>query len=1284
MRNAPPELIDGRFRVERLVARGGMGSVYFARDLRDDGAAIALKVIDSSGGDSSASSGESSSASTNGEDAGREAELLSELRHPAIVRFVSSGTLVDGRSYIAMAWVDGEDLGRHLGDRALTVADTLRLGRRIAEALAVAHKIGVIHRDIKPANIILTDGCPELACLVDFGIAQVTSRAHHRGGTPGFAAPEQLVSGGEVDARADVFALGRVLIACLLHGVRDHGDEETPATDVTPGDLRPGTAAAGETLELSVLCPSIPPALEDLLRQMVAPRREDRPAHAGVVAAALQALAATTADVDGSVVSARENQLVATLCLPPDATRGPQAAAVQELFTRHDARPAAADATCEFVHLFDGDLITRAARCALELQRLLPDAAIALAIHQVRGDIAAPRLEAAELLRRMIAEGRRGVGLHMVAARLVGVRFEVESGPAGARLIGESPPAGDHRRLGRSSPFVGRDNVLAELRAAFDDSRERPVAVVVTGDGGMGKTRLAHEFLDRLERSPEPPRVMRVRGDSVAAASPFALLAQLIKNAAGISEEQPPRASQRQLRRYLQDHVAPTELQRLTTFIAELIGAPFSDVGVDALRAAREDPALMARQTERAWVDMIDALSRARPLVLWVDDLQWGDLASVRYLDRALDPANGVTHLLVLATARPEIHGRFPTLWSRRTVIRRPLTGLSADDCRTLVVAALGDRPLGDGTLADLDKRTHGNPLFLEELIRSFDANTFADLPATLVAIIQSRLQALEFDARQILRTASVLGQTFWREAVATLRGQRSIDDLARWLDALVAQELIVPRTSSRFPGTTEFEFGNATIRDAAYAMLTDADSQAAHLAAGEWLSRVGEGDSVVLAEHFLRGGDHLAATRRFAAAADHAFLRHEFDAVLQLTARALEHAPLDEARGRLLLRRAEVQGVSGHHQEAALSATAALAELPVNSPRWYSAVGEAAQASARLGDSARVAALLERLSDIRATVGGGGENFMGLVNAAVPLAAAGAAATARQLLDDVIRVTAKMAETDAGALGPMHAARGLRAFARGALGTLYEEMEAAATAFERVGSVRNSLEMAGGAAFVALELGCLERGEESLRRTIRRSRDVGLEHLCAVACHNLGRRIGEAGRFEEGLALEHAALTSFEAHDNRRMQGLTLAHIAWILLAAGRIDEALRSVDDALTRLHNHPASKILTLATRAQLHLRRGDVSTALADASAAYTGLQALDRVQEGESVIRLTWAEALAAAGRPVEAAEALAAAVSNLDHRAAMIEQEYLRVSFRGLPENRRILDLARAWRTASG
>ncbi|MCA9662770.1 MAG: AAA family ATPase, partial [Myxococcales bacterium] len=609
---------------------------------------------------------------------------------------------------------------------------------------------------------------------------------------------------------------------------------------------------------------------------------------------------------------------------------------------------------------------------------------------------------------------------------------------------------------------------------------------------GIGKSRLAYELISVLEVGVARPLVLSARGDPVTAGAPFALVAQLIKSAVGVAEGDPVRTQRRRIRRALAPHVSAGNLERLTIFLAELIGAPFDASYSEALRVARQDPALMSQQTRRAWIEALVALSRARPLVLWIDDLQWGDLASVRYVDALLDPVEEA-RVFVLAGGRPEVQRRFPALWSQRTVVRVPLAGLSAAECRAFVTQALAGRELPEGLLDDAEERTQGSPLFLEELVRAVDEGTFDELPATITAIIQARLQALDYDARQALRAASVFGQVFWLEGVAALRGGEG-GDVGEWLDALVTQELVVRRRSSQFPGMVEYTFRNATTREAVYATLSEAGP--AHAAAGRWLARSGERTPLVLADHFRRGGEFGEAARYYADAADLAFARQEYEAVLSLVAQIIDDAPSGEARGRLLLRRAEVQAVQGRHHEAGDSAHAALEELPETSPRWCSAIGEAALAAARVGDMARVVEVTEWIARFEPTAEGGGENLLGLVGAAVPLAAAGAGSAAAGIFDRIVEVTAKVAETDPGALGPMHSARALKAIGEGAVGTVYAEMSAAVHAFEAVGSVRNALELSSGAGFFCLELGLLERGEALLRETIRRTQEAGLEHL--------------------------------------------------------------------------------------------------------------------------------------------------------------------------------------------
>src|SRR5690606_18859311 len=157
-------LLAGRFVIEREVGRGGVGIVYRARD-EVSGLPVALKVIAIPGVDAS-------------EEArfAREGRILAGLNHRNIVRVVGFGQLEEGHPYVAMEWLDGEDIAQRQKRSPLTVARALEIAAQIADALAHAHGVGIVHRDIKPSNVILVGNggatdWPVEAKLVDFGVA---------------------------------------------------------------------------------------------------------------------------------------------------------------------------------------------------------------------------------------------------------------------------------------------------------------------------------------------------------------------------------------------------------------------------------------------------------------------------------------------------------------------------------------------------------------------------------------------------------------------------------------------------------------------------------------------------------------------------------------------------------------------------------------------------------------------------------------------------------------------------------------------------------------------------------------------------------------------------------------------------------------------------------------------------------------------------------------------------------------------------------------------------------
>jgi serine/threonine protein kinase len=159
----------------------------------------------------------------------REMELLAEIDHPGLVRHIAHGTSEDGTPYLAMEWLEGEDLSTRLARGPLTRDETVQVGLLLADALGALHARSVIHRDVKPANVFLAGRGIAGLRLLDLGVA----RAQHAAtaltaagtalGTPAYMAPEQA-RGESVDATADVFAAGCVLWECLVGHAAFQGD----------------------------------------------------------------------------------------------------------------------------------------------------------------------------------------------------------------------------------------------------------------------------------------------------------------------------------------------------------------------------------------------------------------------------------------------------------------------------------------------------------------------------------------------------------------------------------------------------------------------------------------------------------------------------------------------------------------------------------------------------------------------------------------------------------------------------------------------------------------------------------------------------------------------------------------------------------------------------------------------------------------------------------------------------------------------------------------------------
>src|SRR5262249_40225947 len=184
--------------------------------------------------------------------------------------------------------------------------------------------------------------------------------------------------------------------------------------------------------------------------------------------------------------------------------------------------------------------------------------------------------------------------------------------------------------------------------------------------------------------------------------------------------------------------------------------------------------------------DVLHAECAARPVLLVLEDLHWGDALTVKLVDTALRKLK-TSALMVLALARPEVSELYPRLWpdAAQVVMLRPLGKKAA---QRLGAQVLGEQ-VSRETVARIVEQSEGNALLLEELIRAVAEGRGDGAPDTVLALLQARIGRLETGARRVLRAASVFGATCWQGGIRALLGGLAPDEaLSHWLDVLLKE----------------------------------------------------------------------------------------------------------------------------------------------------------------------------------------------------------------------------------------------------------------------------------------------------------------------------------------------------------------------------------------------------------------------------------------------------------------------------------------------------------------
>ena len=1302
-----PHEIDQRFRLEGERIAGGMGMVYRGVDM-STGETVAVKISSSFG-------------SQLGERFQQEANCLAAIAHPAIVRYIAHGKTAHGEHYLVMEWLDGETLEDRLGRGSINLGATVRMIRRVAEALAVAHQHGVIHRDIKPANIFLPGKDVSKIKLLDFGIARrlfdpASLRLTQAGsalGTPMYMSPEQAQGSLDVDARADVFSLGCVFFECLT------GSPPFMAESTT------GTLAritADESIDVDARCIGVPPRLTELLGHMLAKRPDERPA---TMADVLGQLGSVTEELKTSgfyavaprprrapagaalLVATGERRLVSVIVasartLPADKPKFDlgSTADLGNLLARNLSAAEFDEARlgllsediaafgAQIRRLANGslvvsltgeaqttplDLAVRAARCALKVKLARPDSSLGISLgHAIKeGELRTDHLVDSAV--HLVSKQHLGsIHISDEIKRLLDARFEIVVEPDGrARLLFEKGLREAPRTvLGQEIPCLGRDREIRELDSLFEACVEEPLAqaVLLSGSAGCGKSRVVYEFLERKRDSGHGFELLIGRGDPMRVNVSLGLLGQALRSAAGISGTEPDDIQRKRLHAHTSRYLPPKSAATTAAFLGEIANIHFPDDELPQLQAARRDARLMADQTMAAWVDWLEAEADHHPVFLLLEDLHWGDFASVNYVDSALRVLRDKP-LMVLALARPEVDERFYGLWRERHVQRISLPPLGKRAEQEFVRRVLGD--VAPEKMAWLLDHAQGNPFYLEELVRAAAAGgDLSQIPDTVLGTVQVRFDAVGEGSKLVLRAASIFGQSFRAAGVKALVGEMADDDIDRWLQILCDKEILFSRPAG---AVRQHVFRHGLLHQAAYAMLAPKEEVNGHFLAGHFLEEQGERDAIVLADHFEKGQKPERAVRWLRVAANQAMEVDDLKAALDRVDRGVRLGAKGDDLAELRVVEAEARYWKGEYAEAERAASEGRkCEDPKLALRAISALIVALGPQAKYEEIGKLAAELEH----RPTQAE-------LLNAWLECKYNSAAFLAGAGQHELREHTLALLEAERDKLDPIlvgriesmkaHLARDEDRPADYAAG-----FTRAWAYFESVGHRRAGTEALGNAGAALLELGQLEQAEEQTRKLWAIAERMGLDHMLGGTFYILANILAYRGSLDEARGFGLRAIRWSAANNEQYFAIFAQLYLSMIEYMAEAYPAAEQHARSVLEMLLNNPSLRPFAQALLARSLRNQGRISEAIAYAREAYLQLEAMGQVEDGDSTIRLAYAECLAASSDLVEARQVITKAMERLSKQAGSIDNPEWRQSFLNrIPEHRRIIELSR-------
>ncbi|WNG62727.1 protein kinase [Archangium gephyra] len=927
---------DRRFEILEPMGRGGMGQVFRARDatLRRE---VALKFLLPRPGFE--------------ELALAEARAVARLDHENIVRIfdVAEWSSTPGPArvpFLVMECLEGESLARLLERERPGLRRVLEILEAIAAGLAHAHERGIVHRDLKPGNVFLTrEGTVK---LLDFGLSHlavepVRSKLQPAGGTPAYMAPEQW-RGEPQDVRTDIWAAGVVLYE-LLTG-------EPPFQGATLAELRERVTSREPAPPVRVRHPEVPRRVAVLLATALAKEPARRFASALELRQEVRELSGrlfeASHEARGASAELQRRQVTLVSCQLAGLAGGGAALDAEDM---SELEQAFHEACLEVIERHGGtvalsmsgevlacfgwtqgreDDSERAVRAGLQLTRELRDTLwhglphLPLSSLFVRGGVhtewmtVGPRLQGeAPQLAGWLAR-RAGPGEVIISgATWKLVRGAFQSEPLGAhdfeglsgrvslethRVRGEREVASRFERTlgaGRLSPLVGRERELERLLGLWEQAlRGQGAAVLVSGEAGIGKSRLIEALCERVAESSSLIRVQCWSRFTTHALHPILEMLQL---AMGILAEDPPALRLEKLKARLGALGLSQEDRELLGLLLKL---PVPE-GSPVLQLTPE------RRKEKTFESLVHMIMRCPcddpPRLLVIEDLHWADSSLLEFLSFLLERVGKASFLVVLS-ARPE----FQPDWPRSEEVHRlMLERLPAARAAALVRQVARERELPEETVQTLVGKTDGIPLFIEEMTRMvLEGGAAASIPLTLHELLLARLDMLPSRQKALAQLGAVVGRVFCARLLAIL-SERDETTVRRDIAGLMEAGLLSEREREFEPGL-EYQFRHALFQKAAYQSLSRSTRRRYHRRLVPTLEthfpELVEARPVVLAHHLTEAGEHARAIGYWAKAGRLALERQDSLEALGHLNRALALLPVLTDDSRRLQRELEIR----------------------------------------------------------------------------------------------------------------------------------------------------------------------------------------------------------------------------------------------------------------------------------------------------------------------------------------------------------------------------------------